>query len=209
MKNTRVLVSIILIISICGIILSYNILTRKSEAETFTISGVVKDTKTGEPLPEVTVSIGEFVGLTDQEGKYVISNIPGGTYNLTASKTGYEGREVPLVLDGDRTADLALSPSAKKIIDILNFHNYRPPRECKECNDQDEVLEKLAERYPINIINIYKEDPGGLKMFQKYYVWCVPTTIVNYKVRFNGFASEEELAKAIESELESSSAGGG
>lgn len=55
------------------------------------ISGVVTDAKTGQPLPGVAVSVeGSVLGaLTDEEGRYVILNVPVGAYTVKASIVGY------------------------------------------------------------------------------------------------------------------------
>ncbi len=55
------------------------------------IAGVVKDAKTGDPLPGVNVIIeGTTMGAaTDAEGYYFIINVPPGTYNIRAQMIGY------------------------------------------------------------------------------------------------------------------------
>ncbi|MGA9406332.1 MAG: TonB-dependent receptor [Bacteroidota bacterium] len=56
------------------------------------IVGIVKDTKTGEPLPGANVALtGTSLGAsTDVDGKYVIRNVPPGNYTIRASYIGYE-----------------------------------------------------------------------------------------------------------------------
>lgn len=55
------------------------------------IQGIVKDAKTGEPLPGVNVLVvGTTIGaVTDLEGRYFIVNVPIGTYEVKASMVGY------------------------------------------------------------------------------------------------------------------------
>lgn len=55
------------------------------------ISGVVTDAKTGQPLPGVAVSVeGTVLGaLTDDQGRYVILNVPVGAYTVKAAIVGY------------------------------------------------------------------------------------------------------------------------
>ncbi|MDZ7338112.1 MAG: TonB-dependent receptor [candidate division KSB1 bacterium] len=55
------------------------------------ISGIVRETQTGEPLPGVNVVVqGTTLGAaTDVQGRYFILNVPPGTYQLRASMMGY------------------------------------------------------------------------------------------------------------------------
>src|SRR5690349_12487489 len=60
-----------------------------------TLQGVVKDKKTGEPLPFVSVVVenrGTRVagGQTDFDGNYTIKPIEPGTYDVTVSYVGYQ-----------------------------------------------------------------------------------------------------------------------
>jgi hypothetical protein len=52
------------------------------------IVGTVTQSGTGTPIQGAVVSAGSSSALTDSSGKYNIS-IPAGTYDVTASKTGY------------------------------------------------------------------------------------------------------------------------
>ncbi len=62
-----------------------------TDAQIGRISGIVRDMSTSEPLAAVSVEIvGERFGTsTDIDGKYVIENIPVGTYNVQFSMVGY------------------------------------------------------------------------------------------------------------------------
>lgn len=56
------------------------------------ISGVVRDAKAGKPLVGVNVIIEgtELGAATDENGQYIIINVPVGTYRVRASMIGYE-----------------------------------------------------------------------------------------------------------------------
>ena len=56
-----------------------------------TISGVVKNAKTNEPVPQVNIYIANStIGTTtNSEGKYLIQNLPCGNYNLIISSIGF------------------------------------------------------------------------------------------------------------------------
>ncbi|RME28531.1 MAG: TonB-dependent receptor, partial [Candidatus Zixiibacteriota bacterium] len=70
------------------------------------ITGVITDAQTNEPLVGVTVAVeGTNLGaITDQDGRYMILNVPAGTYTLKISSVGYASVEVANV---EVTADLA------------------------------------------------------------------------------------------------------
>lgn len=78
-----------LILSITVLLLSVGVY-----AQSGTLSGTVKDAKTGEPIPFANVSIeenGNIVtgGMTNFDGKYTIKPVPAGKYSVKASYVGY------------------------------------------------------------------------------------------------------------------------
>ncbi len=80
------------------------------------ITGVVKDSKTGEALVGVNVIVqGTSLGAaTDINGQYFIVNVPVGTYNLKVSMIGYKTqiiRGVVVSLDRVTQQDIHLEPS--------------------------------------------------------------------------------------------------
>ena len=60
------------------------------------ISGVVKDSESGSPLPGVNVLIeGTYLGAsTDLDGYYVILNVPVGQHTVVASFVGYQDMSI-------------------------------------------------------------------------------------------------------------------
>ncbi len=54
-----------------------------------TLSGVVTDSQTGQPVAGVTVNLGGVTTITDSNGVYAFSNITPGSYELSFSKSGY------------------------------------------------------------------------------------------------------------------------
>lgn len=74
-----------------------------AHAQTGTISGTVRDAATGEALPGANVRVdGTHLGAaTDIDGRFVIRDVPVGTYDVVASFAGYEiaaqrGVRIPL-----------------------------------------------------------------------------------------------------------------
>ncbi|OQW91437.1 MAG: hypothetical protein BWK78_04635, partial [Thiotrichaceae bacterium IS1] len=82
----------------------------------YTVSGTLKD-KTGKPLANVSIQVGENTTTTDAAGAWQIDSLIDGNYTVTATKDGYtiapqdftvKGGDVTLTLEavpvGDRTA---------------------------------------------------------------------------------------------------------
>jgi len=74
-------------------------------ASTGTIEGVVKDAKTGDPLPGANVLIkGTTMGAaSDIHGKYVIMRVPPGSYVLRVTFIGYKPADVPVEVQPGQT----------------------------------------------------------------------------------------------------------
>jgi TonB-dependent receptor len=67
------------------------------------ISGVVKDSQTGEPLPGANVMLTKtsLGASTDIEGKFTIQNVPPGSYTIRATYVGYKEKEVGIqIIEG-------------------------------------------------------------------------------------------------------------
>ncbi|NIA11320.1 MAG: TonB-dependent receptor plug domain-containing protein, partial [Nitrospiraceae bacterium] len=84
------------------------------------ISGVVKDKKSGDPLPGVNVVIeGTNMGAaTDASGRYFILNVPPGKYTVTTRMIGYTNiRKMDVVVVIDRTTEVnfLMNPEVLKL----------------------------------------------------------------------------------------------
>ncbi len=102
-----------LFISIISCII-LTVLISGNQASVFaaTLQGRVKDAQTGESLPSANVTL-EGTGLgaaADINGKYVIRNVPAGSYTLRASYIGYKSTEVHVDIKEETTVthDFAL-----------------------------------------------------------------------------------------------------
>jgi len=75
------------------------------------ITGSVTDVEDGSPLVGATVSDGTRTTITDATGEYTIANVPPGSYEVTASKEGYESSllSVTVLAGGTAVANLCLS----------------------------------------------------------------------------------------------------
>lgn len=92
---------------------------RSASAERGGLHGTVRDAVTGQPLPGAFVSVyprakGADVAArssTGGDGRYVVENVPHGTYEVRALAPGYARRSAEVAIESRRTAhDVALEP---------------------------------------------------------------------------------------------------
>lgn len=79
-------------------------------ARTVAVTGTVRDTATGAPLPGAVVRIMELhrEGRTHEDGSFVIGAVPPGTYRLVVQRIGYRAADLPLVV-ADRPVTVAIA----------------------------------------------------------------------------------------------------
>jgi thermitase len=91
------------------------------------IAGSVTDAKDGSPIVGAAVTDDTRVATTDASGKYAIADVPPGTYQVTASKEGYESltSTVTVVSGGTAVVNFSLNqkPSATNTmwVDSISF----------------------------------------------------------------------------------------
>jgi TonB-linked SusC/RagA family outer membrane protein len=93
----------IAVFSLCAYAVSF--------AQSGSVTGVVTDATSGEPMPAVTIQITELsLGASSNiDGEYTISNVPVGTYTLRATFVGYSAFETEVnVGSGELQLDIAL-----------------------------------------------------------------------------------------------------
>jgi thermitase len=75
------------------------------------ITGSVSDAKDGSALAGATVTDGTRATLSDAAGQYIINDVPPGTYQVSAGKSGYESltSTVMVVSGGTAVADFSLN----------------------------------------------------------------------------------------------------
>jgi len=79
----------------------------------FTVSGIVRDSETDDPLVNATVSLHEIerFEVTGTSGQFSFENIPAGTFKLRISYVGYQNFEQEIRVNGDTRTDVQLQPS--------------------------------------------------------------------------------------------------
>ena len=72
-----------------------------------TVTGRVVDARGGQPIPAVQVFIAnlELGGLTQQNGRYLLQNVPAGTHTVSVSRIGYRTTEVQVTVGGGQTVE--------------------------------------------------------------------------------------------------------
>lgn len=89
-------------------------------AQTYTLSGVVKDAALGETLPGASVKIVELGkgATTDFDGKYEIK-LPKGQYTIKVFYVGYIDQEQTIDLTSDQTINFSLSENVKQLNEVV------------------------------------------------------------------------------------------
>ena len=72
-----------------------------SAQRTSTLSGAIKDAQTGDALPGANVLlVGTGMGATtDISGKYIVRNVPAGSYSIRVTYIGYTTSTLPIVVN--------------------------------------------------------------------------------------------------------------
>jgi hypothetical protein len=108
------------------------IITLPTTLETGTISGIVTNKTSGAPIVGVRVEAGAWHDNTDENGGYTLSNIPEGTYTVTASVEGYETLSKPATVVADQitTVNFSLNTLGDIVPPYTSGHN--PAKGAKE-----------------------------------------------------------------------------
>jgi thermitase len=77
------------------------------------ITGSVTDAKDGSPIVGATVTDGARTATTDASGGYALTDVPAGSYEVTASKEGYEGVTSSVTVVSGTTTVTSFSLSQK------------------------------------------------------------------------------------------------
>ncbi|MDA2923033.1 carboxypeptidase-like regulatory domain-containing protein [Patescibacteria group bacterium AH-259-L07] len=90
------------------------------------IDGVVTDVDTGLPIEGAAITDGTRQATTDATGYYLISDIPEGTYTVTASAAGYQEASQSVVVTGGLTSTAnfslqAVSQATSVIVDSITY----------------------------------------------------------------------------------------
>lgn len=96
--------------------------SMSANAQTGTITGVVTDTTTGDPLPGVNVIVqGTTLGAaSDVDGTFTIRNVPTGTQTIAATFIGFRTKRHTLEVDqGTNEVKFSMVPDALELDDVV------------------------------------------------------------------------------------------
>ena len=122
------------------------------------ISGKVVDSKTNEPIPFATVVVaGTSLGASsDAEGKYVILNVPPGTYSITAGSIGYQGQKytnIGVSVDFTTTMNFSLKESSVELGEVIVEGERSPLIRQDQTNPVVSVSSDNIQSLPVTSIN--------------------------------------------------------
>ena len=112
---------------VLGVLASLLILSLGVTAESLegqgVITGAAEDSRTGQPLTAVQISIGNLgIGaLSQANGSYQLPNVPAGTHTLTAQRIGYQSVNVQVSIAAGQTAvaDFSLVQVALQLDELI------------------------------------------------------------------------------------------
>src|SRR5258705_8124566 len=91
--------------------------------DTGTISGHVRDSSTGQPIPGAQVSVAgtRLAVATNRDGSYLIANVPVGTHTVWARYIGYNGEQktVSVAVKATRHVDCRLKSNSVQLQEIV------------------------------------------------------------------------------------------
>lgn len=130
------------------------------------IAGVVKDGRTGEPLPGVNVIVkGTLMGAsTDIDGFFAILNVPPGEYEIQAAYIGYnnvEVVEVKVSVDLTTPVNIDMTEMTLELNETITVVSERPLIKNDEVSTRHYVTSQEIEVQPIdNFVQIAQNQAG-------------------------------------------------
>jgi len=148
-----------------------------AQAQTGTIRGTVQDAESGEPLPGVNVIVqGTDLGAaTNQDGEYVIIQVPPGTYEVQASFIGYATQtvtDVRVFVDRSINVDFDLQQTAiagEEIVVQAEREIVRPDVSYSQTNMTSENLDEIPVQFRLNDfletqVGVEQDNTGGIEI---------------------------------------------
>jgi outer membrane cobalamin receptor len=72
------------------------------------IKGIVLNDQTNEPIVSATIVLDKYTTITNADGTFILSEIPIGKYQLAIEKVGFDTKNYPLSILGDKTTELRI-----------------------------------------------------------------------------------------------------
>ena len=124
-----------------------------------TMSGLVKDNKTGEPLIGAVIKVKEFPNvytITGLDGSFRLSELPDkGTVTLVCSFISYKKREVPVDVKAEENTVIPMDEESNMISEVtING------KENKSTDHSAISIERITADIALNEIYLNKPKPG-------------------------------------------------
>lgn len=139
------------------------------------ISGVVRDDETNEPLPEAYVFLNGGVHKTvcDLDGKFVFHNLEKGLYKVKASYTGFPDKEIEVNVINNELYDVVIRLSAK--VEEIQTVNVKVQR-----TEEQEAL------------TMRKKESGNVEIVTSEYLKKTPSTTASDAIAKSSGASIQD-----------------
>jgi hypothetical protein len=124
-----------------GILMAVVVAAAQTQVRPATVEGIVKNSRTGEPIADVRVTLSpEFVATSaktatsDADGRFVINAVPPGRYNVSAARTLFfrprlnTGASAVTVSDGERFSGLQIFLAPTGVISGRILDERREPQ---------------------------------------------------------------------------------
>lgn len=128
-----------------------------------TIKGLIKDADTGDPLIGANIVLGKTMmgTITDDDGFFILQEVPIGKWQLTASYLGYiDVTQTVIVSKTDVDLEIEMKPTVFKgqevIVEVNRAEDRKTPVTFTEIDDTE-----LMERYTTqDVPDLLKTTPG-------------------------------------------------
>lgn len=143
---------------LAGFVLAFFVGPSTAEAQVGTLTGVVTDAGTGQPLAGVQVHIEALNRgvLTGENGRFFMVNVPPGTYEVVAQLIGYQSvrrENVAVAIDVTRVVNIELATQAVAVEEIRVEADAVPLIEVNATGASDLMSLSDITNLPITTIN--------------------------------------------------------
>lgn len=154
-------------------------------AQQVVISGTVVDQKTGDPLRQVSISVGRISVVTNEDGDFSLklSEMPS---SVNISHLGYKTQHLKLKDDKTEGLQIRLVPTTIQLREIF-VHNYHPRKLV------DIAIDKIPDNYskvPELLKGFYRETA----MKRKHYIYVAEGVEDMYKTPYSRGAARDRVS---------------
>lgn len=172
---------------VLGIVASFLLTAVTAIADSGVITGIVLDSANGSGLPGATVFmplLGKGV-IADWKGRFVLSNLKPGYYQVEASVVGYiRWRQDDLhVIENDTTnLSIVLIPTVLPLGEEIIVIGRRPPIEVATPSTKRTIDRRGIEAVPMGLTDMVLRQPGVTEVDREIHVRGARTYETDYRV---------------------------